>query len=125
MSSYLTFPPLPRALRPFGGLFLLHFPGGHPRLTLSAILLYEARTFLTVIPFGNIPRGRPAESRGILYHGVGKMSTPPFLPLGERSKKGTETKNTVIGKIAFHGECLRQVQGIPNRPSYSIYMTLA
>ena len=47
---------------PLGGLFLLHFPGGHPRLTLSAILPCEARTFLTVIPFGTIPRDRPAES---------------------------------------------------------------
>ena len=41
-----------------GGLFLLHFPGGYPRLTLSAILPCEARTFLTVIPFGVIPRDR-------------------------------------------------------------------
>ena len=44
-----------------GGFFLLHFPGSRLRLTLSAILPYEARTFLTVIPFGNIPRGRLAE----------------------------------------------------------------
>ena len=44
-----------------GGLFLLHFPGGYPRLTLSAILPCEARTFLAVIPFGVIPRGRLAE----------------------------------------------------------------
>ena len=44
-----------------GGLFLLHFPGSRLRLTLSAILPYEARTFLTVIPFGMIPRNRSAE----------------------------------------------------------------
>ena len=44
-----------------GGLFLLHFPGGYPRLTLSAILPCEARTFLTGKPFGMIPRGRPAK----------------------------------------------------------------
>ena len=44
-----------------GGLFLLHFPGSRLRLTLSAILPCEARTFLTVIPFGTIPRGRPTE----------------------------------------------------------------
>ena len=44
-----------------GGIFLLHFPGGYPRPTLSAILSCEARTFLTVKPFGMIPRGRPAE----------------------------------------------------------------
>ena len=44
-----------------GGLFLLHFPDGYPWLTLSAILSYEARTFLTVIPFGNIPRDRLTE----------------------------------------------------------------
>ena len=45
-----------------GGLFLLHFPGSHLRLTLSAILPYEARTFLTVIPFGMIPRNRLVRS---------------------------------------------------------------
>ncbi len=44
-----------------GGLFLLHFPGSRLRLTLSAILPYKARTFLTVIPFGVIPRNRSAE----------------------------------------------------------------
>ena len=36
----------------------MHFPDGYPWLTLSAIPLCEARTFLTVIPFGNIPRDR-------------------------------------------------------------------
>jgi len=46
-----------------GGLFLLHFPGSHLRLTLSAILPCEARTFLTAIPFGTMPRGRSAELR--------------------------------------------------------------
>ena len=45
-----------------GGLFLLHFPGGRPRRTLSVILPCEARTFLTVIPFGNIPRDCPIQS---------------------------------------------------------------
>ena len=44
-----------------GGLFLLHFPGGYPRLTLSAILPYEARTFLTLLPFGMIKRDHPAK----------------------------------------------------------------
>ena len=47
-----------------GGLFLLHFPDGYPWLTLSAILSCEARTFLTVIPFGTIPRDRPAKLHG-------------------------------------------------------------
>ena len=47
-----------------GGLFLLPFSGGYPRLTLSATLPYDARTFLTVIPFGNILRGRPTKLRG-------------------------------------------------------------
>ena len=60
VSSYLAFPSLPSAW--LGGLFLLHFPGGHPRLMLSVILPYEARTFLTVIPFGNIPRDCPIQS---------------------------------------------------------------
>ena len=44
-----------------GGLFLLHFPVGYPRLTVSAIQPFEARTFLTVIPFGDIRRDRSAE----------------------------------------------------------------
>ena len=48
-----------------GGFFLLHFPGSRLRLTLSAILPCEARTFLTVIPFGMIPRGRPTK---LPYH---------------------------------------------------------
>ena len=34
----------------------MHFPGGHPRLTLSVILPCEARTFLAILPFGVIPR---------------------------------------------------------------------
>ena len=56
---------LPRLsiLTPFarGGLFLLPFSGGYPRLTLSATLPYDARTFLTGIPFGMNPRGRPTK----------------------------------------------------------------
>ena len=48
-------------VREDGGLFLLPFSGGYPRLTLSVILPYDARTFLTGIPFGVIPRGRPTE----------------------------------------------------------------
>ena len=58
VSSYLAFPSLPSC---DGGLFLLPFSGGCPRLTLSVILPYDARTFLTGIPFGLIPRGRPTE----------------------------------------------------------------
>ena len=58
VSSYLAFPSLPSE---DGGLFLLPFSGGYPRLTLSAILPCDARTFLTGIPFGLIPRGRPTE----------------------------------------------------------------
>ena len=58
MSSYLAFPSLPVNT---GGLFLLHFPWSRLRLTLSVILPCEARTFLTVIPFGNIPRDRLTE----------------------------------------------------------------
>ena len=48
-----------------GGLFLLPFSGGLPRLTLSVILLCDARTFLTILPFGMIPRGRPTK---LPYH---------------------------------------------------------
>ena len=59
VSSYLAFPSLPSTGD--GGLFLLPFSGGYPRLTLSAILPCDARTFLTGIPFGLIPRGRPTE----------------------------------------------------------------
>ena len=44
-----------------GGLFLLPFSGGYPRLTLSVILPCDARTFLIGIPFGMIRRGRPTE----------------------------------------------------------------
>ncbi len=47
-----------------GGLFLLHFPGGYPRLTLSAILPCGARTFLTAAPFGILLRGRSTKRRG-------------------------------------------------------------
>ena len=43
----------------------MHFPGSHLRLMLSVILPCEARTFLTVIPFGVIPRDRLAE---LLYY---------------------------------------------------------
>ena len=32
----------------FGGIFLLHYPGGHPRLTVSGTLSYAARTFLMI-----------------------------------------------------------------------------
>ncbi len=44
VGSYPTFSPLPG--KP-GGLFLLHWPGSHLHRTLSGILPYEARTFLT------------------------------------------------------------------------------
>ena len=44
VSSYLAFPPLPYE---YGGLFLLHWPGSRLHRTLSGILPYEARTFLT------------------------------------------------------------------------------
>ena len=56
--SYTAFPPLLTkpargpACRLNGhvsGLFLLHFPWGHPHRTLSGILPCEARTFLTCI----------------------------------------------------------------------------
>ena len=51
VSSYLAFSPLPaqslkKRLR-LGCCFLLHFPGSHLRRTLSGILPYVARTFLT------------------------------------------------------------------------------
>ena len=50
----------------------MHFLGSRLRLTLSVILPYEARTFLTVIPFGNIPRDRLAEPL-IIIHYVGRF----------------------------------------------------
>ena len=71
VSSYLAFPSLPSI---DGGLFLLHFPGGRPRRTLSVILPCDARTFLTVIPFGTIPRDCPAQSR-VLYPKERKKSS--------------------------------------------------
>ena len=42
--SYTALPPLPASA---GGIFLLHFPGSRLHRTLSGILPYEARTFLT------------------------------------------------------------------------------
>ncbi len=42
--SYTAFPPLPEES---GGLFLLHWSGSRLHRTLSGILPYEARTFLT------------------------------------------------------------------------------
>ena len=42
--SYTTLPPLPDCS---GGSFLLHFPWSRLHRTLSGILPYEARTFLT------------------------------------------------------------------------------
>ena len=49
------------------GLFLLHFPWSHLRRTLSVILLFEARTFLTAIPCGVMLRECTVRSE-ILYH---------------------------------------------------------
>ena len=43
VSSYLAFPPLPQKC---GGISLLHFPWGRPRLPLAVILALGARTFL-------------------------------------------------------------------------------
>ena len=79
VSSYLAFPSLPQS----GGFFLLHFPGGYPRPTLSAILSCEARTFLTVIPFGNIPRDRPAKLY-CYYTGFGRICQAFGENLGKR-----------------------------------------
>ena len=63
VSSYLAFPSLLRQRSCLSGLFLLHFPGGYPRRTLSVILPCSARTFLTLIPFGNIERGSPTSRK--------------------------------------------------------------
>ena len=57
----------------------MHFPGSHLRLMLSVILPFEARTFLTVIPFGVIPRGRPAKLHTLLYHFFGVCQAPAVL----------------------------------------------
>ena len=59
VSFYLAFPSVPCAER-VGSLFLLHFPGGCPRRTLSVILPCDARTFLMPIPCGVMTRGSPA-----------------------------------------------------------------
>ena len=69
VSSYLAFPSLPQignsrmsiqAKRQAicGGLFLLHYPGDHSRLTLSGTLSYAARTFL----MARMPRDRITNS---------------------------------------------------------------
>ena len=44
VGSYPAIPPLPGNT---GGIFLLHWPWSHLHRTLSGILPYEARTFLT------------------------------------------------------------------------------
>ena len=72
VSSYLAFPSLPSE---DGGIFLLHFPGGHPRRTLSVILPCDARTFLAIIPFGDISRDCPAQSMDIIHHTVAKVKS--------------------------------------------------
>ena len=59
VSFCLAFPSVPCAER-VGSLFLLHFPGGCPRRTLSVILPCDARTFLMPIPCGAMTRGSPA-----------------------------------------------------------------
>ena len=63
VSSYLAFPSLPKP-NGFGGLFLLHCPGSHLRLTLSGTLSYAARTFLMVFR----PRDRITNSNLFLYY---------------------------------------------------------
>ena len=74
VSSYLAFPSLLRQRSCRSGLFLLHFPGGYPRRTLSVILPCSARTFLTLIPFGNIERGSPT-SRSVFYIQISFLSS--------------------------------------------------
>ena len=63
VSSYLAFPSLPDMQAVY---FCCTFPevtlGGRYPLSLP----YEARTFLTVIPFGNIPRDCPIQSKFII-----------------------------------------------------------
>ena len=49
-----------------GGISLLHYPGSRLRRTLSVILPCEARTFLTVIPYG-VYRATTQLCRLILY----------------------------------------------------------
>ena len=65
----------------------MHFPDGYPWLTLSAILSYEARTFLTVIPFGNIPRDRLTELFTIIPHRQG------FVKREERKVQSAELRS--------------------------------
>ena len=53
--------------RAAGGLFLLHFPGSRLHRTLSGILPFEARTFLTCSLSSLQPRPS-ARLRTVLYH---------------------------------------------------------
>lgn len=53
VSSYLAFSSLPG-----GCFFLLHFPGGCPRRTLSVILAHGSSDFPQEEPFGALPRLR-------------------------------------------------------------------
>ena len=67
-----------------GGLFLLHCPGGHPRLTLSGTLSYAARTFLMI---NMIPRPyNKLKFRKILYHFLLKKSLIFLLFFAKSSK---------------------------------------
>ena len=79
VSFYLAFPSVPCGppeRTRFGSLFLLHFPGGFPRRTLSVILPFDARTFLMPIPCGAMTRGSPVCSASIPYP-ARKVKRPP------------------------------------------------
>ena len=57
-------PPLHPYRREAGGLFLLHFPGSRLHRTLSGILPFEARTFLTCSLSSLQPRSSARLSKG-------------------------------------------------------------
>ena len=75
----------------------MHFPGGRPRRTLSVILPYEARTFLTVIPFGTIPRDCPAQSSNIITAKEAKVK--PFYIEINKKTVGYYKKMKITNKI--------------------------
>ena len=100
VSSYLAFPSLPASEGRLGGLFLLHFPGGRPRRTLSVILPIEARTFLIPIAFANMIRECAVRSHAEIV----------YLKIGGLSREGGHyfEQDPAKRKRAFTAEILRQ-----------------
>ena len=101
-----------------GGNFLLHFPESHLWLTLSAILPCEARTFLTLIPFGVIVRDHPTQFAFIIINFFFFVKRQNFLPCiyhsaYDKNIDKLDTGRCFYGKIRYathfsNGSCAQQ-----------------